>query len=85
MRTINVNPLENAPREQWHSAKPDGAVECMTAEDAVTIMEKHIGNWRKLEQQAARNGDYHAAQSYADMAYAGSALKNEIERELYHD
>jgi len=79
-----IDYAEDMREEIKEQPEPDGAEQCMTAEDALAIMEKHVGNWRGLEQKAAQNGDYHAAQSYADMAYAGAALKDEIERELYH-
>ena len=54
----------------------------MTVEDAIKIIREHSGRWYTLEQEAGVDGNYHAAQSYKDMAYAADALILEIERKL---
>lgn len=58
----------------------------MTMNDcyAVGIIRDHIERWKVMELEAADRHDYHSAQSYKDMAYAGKALIIEIERELYN-
>lgn len=57
-------------------------VDEMSANDAIDIIRGHIARWKYLENDACQQGNYHSAQSYKDMAYAGDALLNEIEKAM---
>ena len=55
-------------------------VDEMSADDAIEIIKTHVANWERMEEEERNNKNYHSAQSYKDMAFAGEALINEIER-----
>ena len=61
----------------------DRALVQETVDKVIATIKDHCGRWRKMELDALGDGDYHGAQSYSDMAYAGEALVNEIERKMY--
>lgn len=57
-------------------------VDEMSADDAIEIIRTHVGNWERMEIEERDKGNYHSAQSYKDMAFAGDALINEITRKM---
>ena len=57
-------------------------VDEMSADDAIEIIKTHVDNWERMEEEERKNSNYHSAQSYKDMAFAGRALIEEITRKM---
>ena len=49
-------------------------------DEVYDLIATHRNRWINMEYEAKNRGDYHSAQSYKDMAYAASALLNEMSR-----